>query len=101
MSGPAGIRRSAVVVLALWAISGWATAFHAHGCCGCGDHRHEDEKPCPICLAVAHVPAAPLAKAESVEREREVVVWIAPWIALVPKDVFFDRPLARGPPAIS
>jgi hypothetical protein len=109
MLRPNGIRGAAALVLAVWAVSAWVTAFHHHGCECCGHHGHEreqeqrqdDEVPCPICTAVEQVPLMAATRTETVERERDVVVLITPWIALVPEDVFFDRPLARGPPAVS
>jgi hypothetical protein len=99
MSGPKDPRRAAALVLSLWALSAWVTAFHSHDCC-CGS-VHEDDPPCSICVAVKHVPLTAVTKTETFERGREVIAWISPWIALVPADVFFDRPLARGPPASS
>jgi hypothetical protein len=104
MAGAVNLRKSAALVLALWAISTWGAAIHVHHCCEDHEHHqqhHEDDVPCPICTAVQQVPLIALAKAETFEREREVVAFISPWIALVPCDVFYDHPLARGPPRVS
>ena len=104
----ASLRKLTTLVLTLWVISSGAVALHTHhSCCCCGhEHEHEQQKDdapesCSICEAVHHVPMTALVRAETVEKKRVVVAWISPWIAMVPEEVFFDRPLARGPPAVS
>src|SRR5262245_60423143 len=102
MADLVGARRLAGLILGLWILSATVAACHFHGGCDCGcDDHDDDDAPCSICLTVKHVTVIGIAKPEALERERDVVVWIAPWIALVPDDVFFDHPLARGPPAVS
>jgi hypothetical protein len=103
MASAAHVRKLAIGILALWALASCAVALHSHhGCCGHG-HEHEDEAPpsCSICEAVSHVPAITFTRPQTAELKLDVVAWISPWIALVPEDVFFDRPLARGPPICS
>ena len=97
MVDPVGTRKLAPLILALWMLSGALVATHVH--CDCCEHHHADEQPCSICIAVQFAPLIAFAKAETYEAERDVVALITPWIALVPKDAFFDRPLARGPPS--
>jgi hypothetical protein len=103
MAGAVNVRKSAALILALWVVSTWGASIHVHHCCD--EHRHEqqqeDDLPCSICIAVQQVPLIALSKAETFERERDVVAFISPWIALIPADVFYDRPLARGPPRAS
>jgi hypothetical protein len=93
------MRRLAGLILTLWILSSVLAATHHH--CDCCESHGDDDAPCSICIAVQQVPLIALAKAETFEAERDVIAWISPWIALVPQDVFFDRPLARGPPAAS
>jgi hypothetical protein len=100
MADLVGARKLAGLILGLWILSGTIAAAHVHCDC-CDQHDGDDDAPCSICLVVHHVTLITLAKAETFEREREVVAWITPWIALLSEDVFFDRPLARGPPAVS
>jgi hypothetical protein len=99
------MRKLAGSILALWLLSAAVASLHSHcGNCCCGRKpkpKTTDEAPCSICLAVEHVPLVASARAETFEGERDVVAWISPWIALVPDEVFYDRPLARGPPAAS
>jgi hypothetical protein len=104
------MRKLAGLVLAVWTLSSGAALVHfsAPSCCG-HEHQHEQEQeperdpdpretPCSICLAIEHVPVIALAQQVTDEAREDVGAWISPWIALVPDDVFFDRPLARGPP---
>jgi hypothetical protein len=100
MTGLGPNRGFVAVLLALWMLSGVAIAAHTHthGHCDCGDCHHDEDAPCAICVAASFAPAIGIVKQETVEEERDVVLWILPWIALVPQDVFYDRPLARGPP---
>lgn len=101
MSAVAPSRSLVTLILAIWMFSGVAAALHGHcACCEC-HHDQADDAPCEICIAIAFAPAIVVAKGESVEVERDVIAWITPWIAVVPNDVFFDRPLARGPPVSS
>ena len=100
MADAIGKRSLARLILTLWILSATIAAVHSHHCECCEEH-HGDDAPCSICLAVQSVTPILIAKAETFEAEREVVAWITPWIALVPQAVFFDRPLARGPPAVS
>ena len=72
------MRKLAGVVLALWVLSFGGVLLHSH-----------------------HVPVIALSKPETVEARQDVCAWISPWIAIVPEEVFFDRPLARGPPSLS
>jgi hypothetical protein len=98
------MRRFAGLVLALWALSAGAALLHVHGHCDCCDHgqpRQQDEKPCSICLAIQDAPVVALAHAEAFELRSHGPVWTPPFIPTVPADVFYDRPLARGPPSVS
>jgi hypothetical protein len=109
MPAGASLRKLSTLILTLWVISSGAIALHTHhSCCWRGhEHGHEheqqkDEAPesCSICEAVHHVPLTALVRAEKLEAKRVVILWISPWIAMIPEEVFFDRPLARGPPAV-
>jgi hypothetical protein len=97
------MRKLAGIVLALWVLSSGAALLHFHECCCCEHHDEDagDEAPCSICLAIHDVPIIALAHAETFEARQDVCAWISPWIAMVPEEVFFDRPLARGPPSLS
>jgi hypothetical protein len=110
------MRKLAGLVLLLWSLSSGAVLVHVHHvvhvddcCCGHGhDHQQEpkpgqeqDEAPCSICLAIQHVPVIALPQQVTDEVRQDVGAWISPYLALVPDDVFFDRPLARGPPRSS
>jgi hypothetical protein len=93
-------RRVAILLLALWVISSGALALHTHDDCRGSRHDGDDDPAsCSICEAVHHVPLTVFAHPETLEAKRDVIVWISPWIAIVPEEVFFDRPLARGPPS--
>ena len=98
------MRKLAGLVLLLWALSSGAALLHLHQGCCCG-HEHDDgdenEAPCSICLAIHDVPVIALAHPETFEARQDVAAWISPWIALVPEEALFDRPLARGPPSVS
>jgi hypothetical protein len=90
------------LLLTLWVISTGAMALHTHhDSCGNDHEGDEDAASCSICEAVHHVPLTVVAHAETFEAKRDVIIWISPWIALVAEEVFVDRPLARGPPAVS
>jgi hypothetical protein len=91
------VRHFVALIVALWVLSSGAALLHTHE--GCGDEG--DDAPCSICMAIHHVPAIGLSQPETREARQDVAVWISPWIAMVPDEVFFDRPLARGPPAVS
>jgi hypothetical protein len=96
------MRKLAGLVLLLWALSSGAELWHELGGC-CAHHRAEsgDEAPCSICLTISHVPVIALPQPEALEARQDVGAWISPWLAMVPDEVFFDRPLARGPPSVS
>ena len=92
------MRKVAGIVFAIWVLSSGAALLHFHDGC-CGHEGDEDAATCSICLTVHDVPVIALAHPETFEARQDVAVWISPWIAIVPEEVFFDRPLARGPPS--
>jgi hypothetical protein len=127
MSAATVSRRFSALILVLWMVARTITIAHYHpspgsaeeprscSCCSCcHDHEpapaddpgvppqpDEDEPPCGICVTQHHIPLIAFAAPETAEELGDVAAWISPWIALVPEEVFFDRPLARGPPAAS
>jgi hypothetical protein len=92
------MRKVAGLALALWVLSSGAALLHVHED-GCAHEGDEDAASCSVCLTLHDVPIFGVAHPETFEAPLDVVVWISPWIALVPDEVFFDRPLARGPPS--
>jgi hypothetical protein len=85
-------------VLALWAFSVCAAAAHDHHDRG---EERSDEHPCPICVAIHDVPVLALPTVDLIVCDQVVVVCVTPWFSLVPEEVLFDRPLARGPPSLA